>query len=79
MKIHKQGGQVIYEGKSVIKKYNCKGLNGGVVLTENLSASDKRRKLLTVELTESEILECVDKLGCKIMPQWMVKIMGWFK
>jgi len=85
MKIHKQGGKIIYEGKSNIVDFTAGGLSKnrdrdlfdyleGVELTENLSASDKRRKLLTVELSQDEIMQCVDKLGYKIMPQWLATV-----
>lgn len=80
MKIHKQGGNVIYEGKVNIKTdvvvtqyLECVEV---VTLTENLSASDKRRKLTSVELSEGEVIQCMDKLGLKTMPSWQVDILS---
>lgn len=69
MKIRRKGGQVIYDGKCNVY-YDVELLT----LTENLSTSDKRRKLLTVELSQDEIMQCVDKLGYKIMPRWLVTV-----
>jgi hypothetical protein len=50
----------------------------GVELGERRFKND-REKFYAVELSHAEVLQLIKISGYKLMPWWMVKVVGWFK
>ncbi len=68
----KQQTELLHEKARINKTDN------GVNIRQNRHQND-REKFYTLELSRTEVLELIEVSGYKLMPEWMVKVMGWFK